>query len=134
MLARNSWILIAAMVVLSLASGASEAAARRPNAEEQALLEVEATGQAQVTELSRLSGSLAPGPERDALLRRAAEIKRDTRVSLLRARADFARRRGDILGARAIEDALSALLAPRPVPPAGVRAPTKTAPRDGGQR
>jgi hypothetical protein len=97
------------------------------------LLDIHAAGEAQVAAVVRSIASLPPGAERDVLMRRISEIKRETRISILRARVEFARQRGDFAAAREIEIALLELTRPRQTPVGGATPQIKPALQKGGR-
>jgi hypothetical protein len=119
-------------VIQPAATRGVAAPAKRITVEERALLEIEADGQRQVVELSKALAALPPGPERRALSARITQIKQETLVKLLRARAGFALQRGDLAAAREIELVIEDVLHPHvPAPPAESRAKPQV--KEGGR-
>ena len=91
--------------------------ARLPaTAEERALLDLQSEGERRVAELERATQGVPDGPALRALERKVEEVMLETWANTMRARAGFARRRGDLAAAHEIEATLERVL--HPLPPA----------------
>jgi hypothetical protein len=104
-----------------------------PTAEESVLLEILENGRREVRALARQAAGLPDGPARRQLMRQASAIKLQTRLDVLKTRAQFARERGDLQTARDCEAAVEMLLHPRPRA-ATVSAAKKPVGKEGGPR
>lgn len=89
----------------------------------QAILE---DGRARVAALAARIGALPDGAERQALLGKAVEIKRQTEIEFLRAAARIARERGDLGAAQQAEARVEIILHPPRPAPAAVERPVPT--------
>jgi hypothetical protein len=97
-----------------LTGAPAPAATRAPklSPEMRALLEIEESGRQQVQELAKSLAGLPEGPVREAVQKRIAAAKLDTRVRILRARSQLALGRGDVAAAAECDRAVSRLTAP----------------------
>ena len=125
-----AWWTVVAMTGAAAVPGAAppSSGVRAVRAEErEALKGFDADNVAVVRTIVRRARSLPDGPERLALMQRAAEIKREAEVTRLRLQLDFARRGGDPVRAAEIELVLEQRL--HPPRPAGetVAKPAKAA-------
>jgi hypothetical protein len=82
-------------------------------AESAALREIRKRAQRQVRELAERLNAFPAGRGRLALQKEIVEIKRDARLELLRTKAHFARRRGELEAASHIEQVIERLINPR---------------------
>ena len=97
-------------------AGPADVASPRPlTPEEAALQAIDAEGQALVASL--LAVGVADPSRMEEVQQQIQKVKRETRIRLLEAKADFARDRGDDQGLIEARKALEALLHPEPPVP-----------------
>jgi len=120
------------------ASARSAPAARvqAPTAEERAVLDIQQVSMRRINELMDQCRTLNDQAKIAELQRQMNQIKFDTRIELLRSRAQFARQRGDDAAARDAEQIIAQLLKPAPTTAAGQGRAVleKPAPAKGGQQ
>ncbi len=118
------------------APGRASATLPRPlRGEEQSLLAIERDCQRQVAELVRLMNATSDVARRNELARSVESLKLGLQVQLLQTRAVFARQRGDLVTARALDETIARLTkpAPRPQAPNRLQHPDKTVTEEGGR-
>lgn len=102
--------------------------------EDAALRAIQDEGQRQVAAIVQQLAALSQGPELLELQKRVEQIKQDTTVQFLAARARFARERGDEAAAITAEAVINQILHPAPPPTAaGPQLPDKSASAKGGK-
>ena len=81
--------------------------------EQRAIDEIQVDGRSRVAELARQIETTSDETERNALQLRAVEIKRETRVRMLRVMVSFARNRGDVARTSLIESQIETIVHPQ---------------------
>ncbi len=96
------------------AGGSAPVSIVRPalSAAGRALLAIQEDAVRRVEALAKRMQGMPEGPARDALEREALEIKTRSEIEFLRAKANFARGRGDLAAARLAEDLIAQRLNP----------------------
>jgi TolA-binding protein len=120
-------------------AGARSAPAARvqaPTAEERAVLDIQQVSMRQINQLMDQCKALTDQAKIAELQRQMSQIKFDTRIEILRSRAQFARQRGDEAAARDVEQFIAQLLKPAPTTAVGQGRAVldKSAPVKGGQQ
>ncbi len=116
---------------------APEVARPPASAEEKALQAIQDEGVRQVVDLSKQADALPDGPARRALESKIVDLKRDTFLSLVRTKGEFARARGDMAGVRQSEAIVEAILHPQATKGIAVSRPVPNAAevkKSGGQQ
>jgi TolA-binding protein len=90
-----------------------------PTAEERAVLDIQQVSMRRINELIDQCKALTDQTKIAELQRQMSQIKLDTRLEILRSRAQFARQRGDEATARDAEQIIAQLLKPAPAVAAG---------------
>ena len=105
-----------------------------PTAEERAALDIQQVSMRRINELMERCKALTDQGKIAELQRQVGQIKLDTRIEILRSRAQFARQRGDEVAARGAEKIIAQLLKPAPAASPGRAVLEKPVPVKGGQQ